>query len=48
MKIRNLIGHAYAEIDPIRLHAAAIALQELLEVFCARVLAFADSADKPA
>jgi uncharacterized protein YutE (UPF0331/DUF86 family) len=45
VKIRNLIGHAYVEIDPVRLHAAALELQQLLEAFCAQVLAFAGSAE---
>ena len=43
VKIRNLIGHAYAEIDPAQLHAAARRLPELLEAFCAQTLAFAES-----
>jgi uncharacterized protein YutE (UPF0331/DUF86 family) len=44
VKIRNLIGHAYAEIDPVRLHAAATEIQLLLDEFSAQVLTFADSA----
>ena len=45
IKVRNLIGHAYAEIDAHKLHAAAKALTPLIEPFCASVLAFAESHD---
>lgn len=30
LKIRNLIGHAYGEVDPLKLHAAARLLPRLL------------------
>ena len=43
IKVRNLIGHAYAEIDPDKLHAAAQILVPLIDPFCASVLAFAES-----
>jgi uncharacterized protein YutE (UPF0331/DUF86 family) len=42
VKIRNLIGHAYAEVDPVKLHAAATELLAVLEAFSARVLAHAE------
>ncbi|HEY3358998.1 MAG TPA: HepT-like ribonuclease domain-containing protein [Polyangia bacterium] len=44
VKIRNLIGHAYGDIDPVKLHAAAVLLPALLDRFCAQVLAFAEQA----
>jgi uncharacterized protein YutE (UPF0331/DUF86 family) len=43
IKIRNLIGHAYVDIDPDKLHAAAEALDPLIEPFCASVLTYAES-----
>jgi uncharacterized protein YutE (UPF0331/DUF86 family) len=43
VKVRNLIGHAYAEVDPVRLHAAAGELVDALEKFSAAVLAFAEA-----
>jgi uncharacterized protein YutE (UPF0331/DUF86 family) len=43
VKVRNLIGHAYAEVDPIKLYPAASKLVGLLESFCAAVLAFAEA-----
>jgi uncharacterized protein YutE (UPF0331/DUF86 family) len=46
VKIRNLIGHAYVEVDSVRLHAAAQELQELLEVFVTQVLSFADASSR--
>jgi uncharacterized protein YutE (UPF0331/DUF86 family) len=42
VKVRNLIGHAYAEVDPAKLHAAAKHLLTILEPYCAAVLAFAE------
>ena len=47
IKVRNLIGHAYVDIDPDRLHAAALALQPLIDPFCAAVLSFAESHADP-
>jgi len=44
IKIRNLIGHAYAQVDPLRLHAAAGVLPDLLERFCSGVLAWSEAA----
>ncbi len=43
VKIRNLIGHAYADIDPFKLHAAARELLELVDPFCAAVLLLAEA-----
>jgi uncharacterized protein YutE (UPF0331/DUF86 family) len=43
VKVRNLIGHAYAALDPRKLHAAAVALQRLVDPYCAAVLAFAEA-----
>jgi len=42
VKVQNLIGHAYAALDPVKLHAAAIALDRLVDPFCAAVLVFAE------
>lgn len=42
VKIRNLVGHAYGALDPVKLHAAARALPDLLERYCAGVLALAE------
>ena len=44
VKIRNLIGHAYVDLDPVRLHAAARELIPLLETFAQRILAFCEDA----
>jgi hypothetical protein len=38
VKIRNLIGHAYAAVDPVKLHEAANELLAVLDRFCAAVL----------
>jgi uncharacterized protein YutE (UPF0331/DUF86 family) len=43
IKVRNLIGHAYTEIDPDKLHAAATTLLALVDPFCAAVLVFAEA-----
>ena len=43
LKVRNLIGHAYAEIDPAKLIEAAGEVARLIDPFCAAVLAFATS-----
>ncbi|MBI5477941.1 MAG: DUF86 domain-containing protein [Deltaproteobacteria bacterium] len=42
VKVRNLIGHAYGDVDPAKLHAAATILPALLGDFCAQVLGFAE------
>ena len=41
IKIRNLIGHAYVAIDPEKLHAAALAVADLMPAFCSAILTFA-------
>lgn len=43
IKVRNLIGHGYAAVDPAKLHAAARELAGLIDPFCAAVLAFAEA-----
>lgn len=43
VKIRNLIGHAYGDLDPAKLHAGACALPALLTEFCRDVLGFAEA-----
>ena len=43
VKVRNLIGHAYAQVDPVKIHAAAGELVSLLEAFCAAMVAFAEA-----
>ena len=42
VKVRNLIAHGYAEVDPVKLHAAAAVLPGLTEGFCAAVLGWAE------
>ncbi len=43
VKIRNLIGHAYGDVDPVKLHAEAEALPKLLTDYCRAVLVFAEA-----
>lgn len=43
VKIRNLIGHAYAAVDAAKLHEAANELLAVLDRFCAAVLDFAEA-----
>ena len=48
VKVRNLIAHGYAEVDPVKLHAAAGAIPALAESYCAAVLGWAErAAGKP-
>ena len=47
IKLKNLIGHAYAEVDPEKLHAAATVLKQLVDPYCAAVLAFAEAHAAP-
>jgi uncharacterized protein YutE (UPF0331/DUF86 family) len=42
VRIRNLIGHAYARVDPVRLLEAARALLPLVEAFSKAVLTYAE------
>jgi len=43
VKVRNLIGHAYADVDPAKLHEAATELVDVLDAFCAGVLRYAET-----
>lgn len=43
VKVRNLIGHAYADVDPAKLHEAATELVGVLNAFCVAVLGYAES-----
>lgn len=43
VKVRNLIGHSYARIDPVRLLEAARALLPLVEAFAKAVLDYAEA-----
>ena len=43
VKIRDLIGHAYADVDPGKLHAAAGRIPALMEAYCAAVISWADT-----
>ncbi len=42
VKVRNVIAHGYAVVDPVKLHAAATALAPIAETYCASVLAWAE------
>ena len=42
VKIRNLVGHGYAVIDPQKMHEAALAIIQLVDPFCDAVLSFAE------
>lgn len=49
VKVRNLIGHAYAEVDPVKLHAAAAELLRVVPLYVAALVGFAErSAGKTA
>jgi uncharacterized protein YutE (UPF0331/DUF86 family) len=43
VKLRNLVGHGYAEVDPTKMQAAARELAGLVDPFCNAILAFAES-----
>ncbi|MGA7743743.1 MAG: DUF86 domain-containing protein [Polyangia bacterium] len=43
VKLRNLVGHGYAEVDPTKMQAAASELAGLVDPFCNAILAFAES-----
>ena len=45
IKVRNLIAHAYGDVDAEKLRSAAVALPDLLEAFCSDVLRFALTRD---
>ena len=42
VKVRNIIAHGYAVVDPVKLHAAAVELGPLAETYCATVLRWAE------
>ena len=43
VKLRNLVGRGYAEVDPAKMRAAAGELATLVDPFCSAILAFAES-----
>lgn len=43
VKVRNVVGHGYAAVDPRKMHEAAVEIGTLVDPFCAAVLAFAES-----
>ena len=43
VKLRNLVGHGYAEVDPAKMRAAAGELAALVAPFCSAILAFAEN-----
>jgi uncharacterized protein YutE (UPF0331/DUF86 family) len=42
VKVRNLIAHGYAEVEPGKLDAAAAALLDIAERFSSAMLAWAE------
>ena len=43
VKLQNLVGHGYAEVDPAKMRAAAGELAALVDPFCSAILAFAEN-----
>ena len=43
VKIRNLVGHGYADVDPEKMREAAATLVTLVDPFCDAILAFAET-----
>jgi uncharacterized protein YutE (UPF0331/DUF86 family) len=43
VKVRNLVGHGYADVDPERMREAATVLVSLVDPFCNAILAFAET-----
>jgi uncharacterized protein YutE (UPF0331/DUF86 family) len=43
VKVRNLVGHGYVEVDPGKMHEAALEIVTLVDGFCEAVLAFSES-----
>lgn len=43
IKVRNLIGHAYVDIDPAKMYEAAQEVLLLVEPYCAAVLAYGET-----
>lgn len=42
VKVRNLVGHGYAAVDPQKMHQAATAIVALVDPFCDAILSFAE------
>lgn len=45
VKVRNLIAHGYAEVDREKLHAAAKALADIADSYCAAVLGWVENTE---
>jgi len=43
VKVRNLVGHGYADVDPERMREAAATLLALIDPFCNAILTFAET-----
>ena len=43
VKVRNLVGHGYADVDPGKMREAAATLVSLVDPFCHAILAFAET-----
>jgi len=43
VKVRNLVGHGYADVDPEKMREAAATLVPLVDPFCNAILAFAEA-----
>ena len=43
VKVRNLVGHGYADVDPEKMREAAATLVTLIDPFCNAILAFAET-----
>jgi uncharacterized protein YutE (UPF0331/DUF86 family) len=43
VKVRNLVGHGYAAIDPNKMREAAATLVTLVDPFCDAILSFAET-----
>jgi uncharacterized protein YutE (UPF0331/DUF86 family) len=43
VKVRNLVGHGYADVDPQKMRDAATVLVTLIDPFCDALLAFAEA-----
>ncbi len=42
VKVRNLVGHGYAAVDPRKMHGAAVEIVALVDPFCAAILSFSE------
>jgi uncharacterized protein YutE (UPF0331/DUF86 family) len=43
VKVRNLVGHGYAAVDPQKMHEAASEILALADPFCDAILSFSES-----